>query len=228
MFFSMPDTTDWNALAKSAQDSIDHPGKAVSPLPKDKITPGENFVAVFRHGESEDNVMRIFSGWRDVHLTETGKEQAKLLRPLLQKLPVDVVITSDLIRSKETALIVFDGNSHVVFEEDWRIKERCYGDLQGKNKEELMELDSKDAIAWRRGYDSPPPNGESLKMVEERVIPFLEELSARIKREKINVALSVHGNSMRAIRRYFEHMTIEQMTTHENPLGTDYALYVIR
>jgi 2,3-bisphosphoglycerate-dependent phosphoglycerate mutase len=65
-------------------------------------------------------------------------------------------------------------------------------------------------------------------MVEERVWPFLDALVARIRREHISVALSVHGNSMRAIRRYFEGMSIEEATTHENPLGSDYALYIVR
>jgi len=108
--------------------------------------------------------------------------------------------------------------------EDWRSareRSRAYLSQLGVAEPERTAL-------WRRGYDVSPPNGESLKAVEERVGPFLDALVARIRREHINVALSVHGNSMRAIRRYFEQMDIEEMVTHENPLGNDYALYVLR
>jgi Histidine phosphatase superfamily (branch 1) len=73
-------------------------------------------------------------------------------------------------------------------------------------------------VLWRRGYDIAPPNGESLKTVEERVWPFPDALLERIRREKITVALSAHRNSMPAIRRYFEHMEIEEALTHEKPL----------
>lgn len=64
-------------------------------------------------------------------------------------------------------------------------------------------------------------------MVEERVWPFLNELVERIRKQRINVVLSTHGNSMRAIRRYFERMDITEEPTHESPLGSDYALYVV-
>lgn len=216
----------WQKIRQAAEESIKDPGKHKKELPKARPAPGQNFVVVFRHGESEDNVNRIFSGWRDSPLTDRGREQARALAPKLKDLRIDLAVTSDLVRSKETASLALAENA-VRFEEDWRIKERNYGALMGKSKEEAMRMDPEKAVLWRRGYDVPPPDGESIQMVEGRVWPFLDELVARIKREHINVALSLHGNSMRAVRRYFEKMDIVEELTHENPLGTDYALYVI-
>lgn len=217
----------WERIRRAAEDSIKNPGQNERPLPKAKPAPGQNFIVVFRHGESEDNRKKIFSGWRDPDITDRGREQAALLTPKLKSLPINVVVTSDQKRSKETARIALANNPAVRFEEDWRIKERNYGDLNGKSKEDAMRMDPEQAILWRRSYDVPPPNGENIKMVEERVWPFLDELKARIRRERINVTLSMHGNSMRAARRYFENMDIVEEMTHENPLATDYALYVV-
>lgn len=214
-------------LQEAAESSIKDPGKNQQQLPKAEPKPGQNFLVVFRHGESEDNFNRIFSGWRDARITARGREQASALVSKLAKLKLDVAITSDLVRSKETARLALAQNPNVRFEEDWRIKERNYGVLTGTSKEELMRNDPERATLWRRSYNVPPPEGESIQMVEQRVYPFLDELVARMKKEKINVVLSVHGNSMRAVRRYFEKMDETTAVTHENPLGTDYALYVV-
>lgn len=216
-------------IKKASQNSLDNPGKTDAPLPKDQINQGDNFVVVFRHGESDDNVNKIFSGWRDeTDITKVGEKQAEALRPKLNKLRIDMVITSDQVRSKHTARIAFASHPNldqIIWKEDWRIKERNYGDLNGKSKEEAMKMHPIEAIKWRRGYETPPPGGESIKMVEQRVWPFLDELVNHIKKNKINVALSAHGNSMRAIRRYFEKLTVLEEMTLENPLGMDFALY---
>lgn len=215
-------------IRQAAERSIKEPGKTQKLLPKETPRPGEHFIVVFRHGESEDNRNRVFSGWRDSPLTETGREQARALASKLKELPLDVVVTSDQIRSQETARLALLHHPNITWEADWRIKERNYGELAGQSKEEWMHKDPERTALWRRGYDFAPPHGESLKMVEARVWPFLDDLVERVRSQKVNVALSVHGNSMRAIRRYFEHMDIEEELTHENPLGTDYALYVVR
>lgn len=222
------DETLKEKIRRAAERSLDAPGKTRKALPKETPRPGESFVVVFRHGESKDNRDRVFSGWRDSPLTEVGREQARALAPKLKELTLDLVITSDQSRSKETARLALVHHPDIRWEEDWRIKERNYGDLAGQSKMEWMRKDPERTALWRRGYDLAPPNGESLEMVEARVRPFLDALLARCRREKINVALSAHGNSMRAIRRYFEHMDLEETLTHENPLGTDYALYAVR
>lgn len=214
-------------LRQAAEASIKDPGKNPQQLPKAEPGPNDNFIIVFRHGESEDNANRVFSGWRDARLTERGCQQAAALAPKLKNLKLDVAITSDLIRSQETARLALSSHPDIRFEQDPRLKERNYGVLTGSSKEEWMRKDPEKTTLWRRSYDVAPPDGESIQMVEQRVWPFLDELVARIKREKINVVLSVHGNSMRAVRRYFEKMGEVEAVTHENPLGTDYALYVI-
>jgi 2,3-bisphosphoglycerate-dependent phosphoglycerate mutase len=215
-------------IREAAERSIRAPGGTDRPLPKENPEPGENFVVVFRHGESEDNRRRVFSGWRDSLLTERGRDQARALAAKLQGLRLHLVVTSDQNRSKETARLALVHQPDIRWEEDWRIKERDYGDLTGQSKEDWMKKDPERTVLWRRGYDAAPPNGESLKAVEKRVRLFLDSLVERIRHDRINVVLSAHGNSMRAIRRYFEPMDVETMVTHENPLGTDYALYVVR
>jgi len=224
----------WQKVEEAAKESIKHPGANKKPLPKDKVKKGQHFILIFRHGESTDNVKKLFSGWRDPDLTEKGRQQALALAPKLKALAakgldLELVITSDQRRSKETAKLALAHYPEIVnWEEDWRIKERNYGDLAGKSKEEAMRLNPDQAIKWRRGYDTSPPNGESLQMVEKRVIPFLKELIKRVQNEHIDVALSMHGNSMRVARKFFEKMDLAEELTHENPLGNDYALYVIR
>ncbi len=224
----MTDSDLQRRIREAAESSIRAPGRNRSVLPKAKPKADENFVVVFRHGESQDNRDRVFSGWRDSPLTDEGRKQAQALALQLKDLPLHLVITSDLTRSKETARLALAHQLHIRWEEDARIKERNYGELTGQSKEEWMRKDPEQSTLWRRGYDVPPPNGESIQMLEQRVWPFLYELVDRIRREKVNVVLSVHGNSMRVIRRYFEDMDIIEEVTHENPLGTDYALYVIK
>jgi 2,3-bisphosphoglycerate-dependent phosphoglycerate mutase len=105
--------------------------------------------------------------------------------------------------------------------------ERSYGKLQGKYHKAIIAKYGKEMFdKWHRAYDFPPPGGESAKMVEKRVLSFIKELLAFMKREKVNVAISAHGNSMRPFRRYFEHLTIEQMGKLENPWD-NYFGYVV-
>lgn len=212
-------------MYEAAESSTDAPGRCSGELPKASLRPGDNFVVVFRHGESEDNRAGLFSGTRNCGLTGRGREQALALGPRLVGLPLDVAISSDLSRSRETTRLALSSFPSIRFEEEPRLRERDYGALTGRSKAELMEADPEHAVFWRRGHDVPPPGGESIQMVEDRVWPFLDELVARVRRERINVVLSLHGNSMRVTRRYFEGMELAEELTHENPLGCDYALY---
>ena len=217
----------WEKIKKAAQDSIKNPGKNNVSLPKFE---SERYpeIYVFRHGESYDNRNKIFSGWRDSKLTEIGEHQAHVLASKLKSKDINLCITSPLTRSKETAKIALANHPDIIFEEDQRVIERSYGDLQGTSKERLMMTHPDLAIKYRRAYDFPPPNGESMKMVEKRVFNFCEELIERVKKNNISVAVSCHGNSMRAIRRYFENLSIVEELTIENPLAQDYAEYVVK
>lgn len=199
------------------------------PLPKEESDHWP-VLYLFRHGQSLDNENFVFSGWRDSPLSKTGLAQASVLAKKLQDKKIDVGIHSGLNRSKKTLAIVINDNriSPVRVETDQRIIERNYGDLQGTSKTEMFLNDPGFYNQCHRAYDLPPKNGEGFKMVEERVFPFCAELKARMIKEKINVALSSHGNSMRVIRRFFEKLTIDEMCSLENPLGQDYCSYVIQ
>lgn len=214
-------------IKKASEESIKNPGKNDKPLPKNE-SPNDPEIYVFRHGESTDNLAKIFSGWRDANLTDKGREQAQVLAEKLKGKNIQLCITSPQIRAKETAQIALKYHRDIVFETDQRIMERNYGDLTGQSKETWMKENPEMAVKYRRGYDFPPPNGESLKMVEERVFPFCDEVVQRAKRNNMNIAISCHGNSMRAIRRYFEKLSIVEELTLENPLAQDFAQYVVR
>ncbi len=214
-------------IRRAAEASLKNPGKNAKPLPQheSKIDPE---IYVFRHGETHDNANKIFSGWRDSELTKIGIEQAEILAKKLKVKKIDLCITSPQARALHTAKIALKYHKDILIEEDPRIMERNYGDLTGKSKSKLMEEDPEEAIKYRRAYDYPAPHGESIKMVEERVFPFCEELVERVRKNNINVAISCHGNSMRAIRRYFEKMSLEKALTIENPLAQSFAEYVIK
>lgn len=217
----------WDKIKKASLDSINHPGKTSASLPKSESDVDPE-IYVFRHGETHDNLNKVFSGWRDSKLTPLGIKQARILAEKLKNKEINICIVSPLSRSKDTAEIALKYHKDILFEEDKRIIERNYGELTGQSKEKWMKENPEMAIKYRRGYDFPPPKGESLRMVEARIFPFCDELVKRVKENNINIAISCHGNSMRAIRRYFEKLSIVEELTMENPLAKDYAAYVIK
>jgi 2,3-bisphosphoglycerate-dependent phosphoglycerate mutase len=180
-------------------------------------------IFIFRHGETFDNKNHIFSGWRDNDLTEKGKEEAKEIGGKLKNEEITKAYQSDLIRSKHTLSLVLDGyhkNAEIIT--DPRIKERDYGDLTGKNKDEIAKEFPDKYVLWHRSYDVTPPNGESIKDVEKRVLSFLEDILPKLKKNDV-VLISAHGNSLRPMRRYFEHLTIDQMCSFEHIPGKVYT-----
>jgi 2,3-bisphosphoglycerate-dependent phosphoglycerate mutase len=212
-------------ITKSAFSSVLNPGKAKDPLPK-KESAKYPEIYVFRHGESYDNKRRLFSGWRDSKLTTRGISQAKILAQKLKDKQIDICIVSRLSRSQKTAKVALKGKK-VSFEVDDRIIERNYGKLTGKSKEKMMRNDFVDAVKYRRFFDFPPPGGESLKDVQGRVFPFCRELVERVRKTGKNIAISCHGNSMKIIRLYFEKLNVVDVLIQENPLGEDFAEYVV-
>ena len=183
---------------------------------------------VFRHAETTDNRRQIFSGWRDPKLTLKGLSQAQEVAEQLKREKIDYAFTSHLKRAKETLDIVLETHYNVPVFIDDRLIERCYGLLQGRSKRKIAEEKPKWFTQVHRGYDFPPPEGESLKMVEKRTLPFLVQLEEWLRENGGNIAISCHGNSLRPIRRVFEHLTLKQMLQLENPQdrATTYALEV--
>jgi 2,3-bisphosphoglycerate-dependent phosphoglycerate mutase len=183
---------------------------------------------VFRHAETTDNRRGIFSGWRDPKLTLKGLGQAQEVAEQLGQEKIDFAFTSHLERARKTLEIVLETHPDVPIFIDDRLIERCYGLLQGRSKRKVAEERPKWFAQVHRGYDFPPPEGESLKMVENRTLPFLAQLEVWLGQNRGNVAISCHGNSLRPIRRVFEHLNLRQMLQIENPQdrAMAYALHV--
>ena len=155
---------------------------------------------VFRHAETTDNSNGIFSGWRDPDLTPKGLLQAREVAQQLEKEKIDFAFTSHLLRARRTLEIVLKSHRSArnvpVFMDD-RLIERCYGTLQGKSKAKLAADKPEWFAKVHRGYDFPPPEGESMKMVGSRTLPFVAQLERWLRQNPCNVAISCHGNSMR-------------------------------
>jgi 2,3-bisphosphoglycerate-dependent phosphoglycerate mutase len=183
---------------------------------------------VFRHAETTDNANAIFSGWRDPDLTPKGLLQAQEISEQLKHEKIDYAFTSHLKRARRTLEVVLEAHPDVPIFVDDRLIERCYGLLQGQSKIEVL----KDRPEWfakvHRGYDFPPPEGESLRMVEKRTDSFVVQLQSWLKENPSNIAISCHGNSLRPIRRIFEHLSLKQMLQLENPQdkAMNYALNI--
>jgi 2,3-bisphosphoglycerate-dependent phosphoglycerate mutase len=185
---------------------------------------------VFRHAETTDNRDHLFSGWRDPDLTPKGLLQAQEVAQQLEHEKIDYAFTSHLMRAKRTLEIVLKPHPKVPIVIDDRLIERCYGTLQGKSKIGIAAERPEWFAKVHRGYDFPPPEGESLKMVENRTLPFVVQLEGWLRQNPGNVAISCHGNSMRPIRRVFEHLSLKQMLQLENPQdqAMEYALHIHR
>ena len=181
-------------------------------------------LILIRHGQSVWNASNRFTGWTDVELSEKGVIEAEEAGRQLSGTRIDVVHTSDLIRAQRTAKIVMQHNEssgdNIPTQYDWRLNERHYGSLQGLNKAETAEKHGAEQVhIWRRSFDVPPPEGESLEMTAERTIPyFTEEILPEIESGK-NVLVSAHGNSLRSIVMHIEGISPEDIVSLEIPTG---------
>jgi 2,3-bisphosphoglycerate-dependent phosphoglycerate mutase len=222
-------------LEKYPKDKIDEAlalltYKKVDPLPKQE---SEEYpiMYIFRHGQTEDNADFIFSGWRDSPLTQKGVEQALILAEKIKDKKIHMLIASPQIRAIQTMEVAVSKNplaKELEILKDPRIKERCYGDLQGTSKLEKQLEDPELLKLIRRSYDYVPSNGESLEMVCKRVAEFCDEIVPLVKGSNMNVAISCHGNSIRGFRKYFENLDDKTTAEIETPLGQDYAAYNIK
>lgn len=178
-------------------------------------------LVIFRHGQSTWNLENKFTGWVDVELTPKGIEEAKNAGTKLKGFKFDYAYASDLKRAQETLKLALQTAGHPALDHVYHkaLNERMYGDLQGLNKAETIAKFGEDQVKiWRRSYDIPPPNGESLKDTAERVLPYFEnEIIPKLKAGK-NIVIAAHGNSLRALIMYLEKMTPEQILEFE--IGT--------
>ena len=177
-------------------------------------------LVIFRHGQSVWNLENKFTGWVDVDLTDKGIQEAKNAGEKLKPFHFDLAYASDLKRAQQTLSIALDvAGKTVPTTYDKALNERMYGDLQGLDKTETAKKYGDEQVKiWRRSFDIPPPNGESLKDTTARVIPYYKaEIEPKLKEGK-NVVITAHGNSLRALIMYLENMTPEQILEFE--IGT--------
>ncbi len=171
-------------------------------------------IYIFRHGQTTDNKEKIFSGFRNPDLTEEGIREAQNLRDKLKDKVVTKAYSSDQTRAIHTLQIVLEPHQNVQVFQDPRIRERDYGDLTGGSKVEEEEKNPEQYKIWHRSFDVPPPNGESIEMVEKRVLPFIEDLKKDLEPNDV-IFISASANSIRPMRKYFENLTPQETVGYE-------------
>ena len=205
-------------------------------------------LILLRHGESEWNAKNLFTGWVDVRLSEKGEAEAKRGGELLKErgLLPDVVHTSLLRRAIHTSQLALDvADRHwIPVHRTWRLNERHYGALQGKDKKETLAQYGEEQFAlWRRSFDVPPPpiddadkysqsadpryadlgslmpKTECLKDVVERIVPYVtKEIAVDMNAGK-TVLVTAHGNSIRAIVKHIDCISDEDIAGVNIPTG---------
>jgi 2,3-bisphosphoglycerate-dependent phosphoglycerate mutase len=164
----------------------------------------ERLLVLVRHGQSEWNEKNLFTGWRDVGLTDLGVEEAKAAGRRLKArgLTFDLAYTSALKRAQDTLTIMLEelGQAGLETRFDQALNERDYGDLVGLNKDDARKRWGEDQVhQWRRSYDTAPPGGESLKDTLARALPYyVHHILPDVLAGK-RVLVSAHGNSLRAL-----------------------------
>ena len=168
-------------------------------------------ILLIRHGQSEWNKLNLFTGFKNIELSEQGIEEANNAGQNFKNLDIkfNIVFTSELKRAQETAKIILQNldqwnflNNEGKIISNINLNERDYGDLTGLNKKETAEKFGEEQVhKWRRGYSDQPPNGESLEDVVRRVTKYFEEVinPAIQSNENDNILIAAHGNSLRAL-----------------------------
>ncbi len=176
-------------------------------------------LVLVRHGQSQWNLENRFTGWIDVPLSPLGEEEAHKAGEKLKGYKFDVAFTSALQRAQRTLGIIFQvaGFKDIPVFMDQALNERHYGGLQGLNKAETAQKYGDEQVKiWRRSYDVPPPKdatgySESLKDTAARTLPYYESHIVPYLRTGKNVLVSAHGNSLRSIVMFLDHLTKEEV-----------------
>ena len=168
-----------------------------------------SILVIVRHGQSEWNLKNLFTGWADVDLTPTGEHEAEFAGIVLKPYIFNIAYTSVLKRAIHTLDIILQGvNQKIPIVRNKALNERNYGKLQGLNKAEVgAQYGVQQLMAWRRSFTEVPPGGESLENTYQRVIPYYESEIAPKLKECQNILIVAHGNSLRALMMYLEHIS---------------------
>jgi 2,3-bisphosphoglycerate-dependent phosphoglycerate mutase len=184
----------------------------------------DRLLVLVRHGQSDWNLKNLFTGWRDVGLTEKGVAEARAAGKKLkaQGLHFDVAFTSVLSRAQRTLDLVLEemGETDITVFNDQALNERDYGDLSGLNKDDARKKWGEEQVhVWRRSYDVAPPGGESLRDTAARVLPYyIQEILPRVLRGD-NVIVVAHGNSLRALVMVLERLSPTEIVGREIATG---------
>lgn len=179
-------------------------------------------LILVRHGQSTYNEQGLWAGFIDCPLTEQGLAEARAAGEAIKDQTIDTVFVSDLQRAQQTWGAIAD----VLQLSDLKpivtpaIKERDYGDLAGQNKWDLKEKYGEEQwMKWRRSWADEVPGGETLKDVYNRVVPFYEDIVLPLLKEGQTVLLSAHGNSLRALVKYLENISDQDVEQLEIATG---------
>tara|TARA_Y100000588_G_C14130774_1_gene871498 strand:- start:312 stop:944 length:633 start_codon:yes stop_codon:yes gene_type:complete len=196
-----------------------------------------NRLILLRHGQSQWNLENRFTGWKDVPLTNKGIQEAINAGKLMKKhnVLIDLIFCSVLQRAVETARLallqmnlkyLWNESNELIMKTEKSLNERNYGDLVGLNKKETAKKFGKEQVQiWRRSFDVPPPGGESLKNVVERVEPyFFNIIEPELKKQK-NILIAAHGNSLRAMLICIGIYKPGEISKIEIPTGQPYVFY---
>jgi 2,3-bisphosphoglycerate-dependent phosphoglycerate mutase len=184
----------------------------------------ERLLVLVRHGQSEWNYKNLFTGWRDVGLTELGVEEARAAGRRLKArgFSFDLAYASVLKRAKDTLTIMLEELNQTGLETkyDQALNERDYGDLVGLNKDDARARWGEEQVhQWRRSYDTAPPGGESLKDTLARALPYyVKHILPDVLSGK-RVLVSAHGNSLRALIMAIEGLSPEEIVKLELATG---------
>jgi 2,3-bisphosphoglycerate-dependent phosphoglycerate mutase len=184
----------------------------------------DRLLVLVRHGQSEWNLQNLFTGWRDVGLTEKGVAEARAAGRQLKALGLrfDIAFTSALTRAQRTLDLMLEelGQRSISVLRDQALNERDYGDLSGLNKDDARRKWGEEQVhVWRRSYDVAPPGGESLKDTAARVLPYyVQEILPRVLRGE-RTLVSAHGNSLRALVMVLDHLSPQEIVKRELATG---------
>ncbi len=179
-------------------------------------------LILLRHLQSQWNKENRFTGWIDVPLSKEGIKSAKEVAGKIAGFQIDKVYTSPLIRNKETVSLILEnlGRKNLPVSVDKALDERNYGTLQGLNKDEMKKKYGEEQVKlWRRSWNQAPPEGESLEDVFNRAVPFYRRYIEKDLKEGKNVLIVASHNSLRALIKYLENISDEDVINLEIPTG---------
>lgn len=208
-------------------------------------------LILLRHGESMWNQKNVFTGWVDVPLSQKGIDEAIRAGKTIQDMPIDRIFCSTLIRGVMTAMLAMafhhGKKTPVILHKTGKMKEwatiaspkeieqtipvicteelneRMYGNLQGLNKRQTMDTYGEEQVkAWRRSYKISPPGGESLEKTAQRTIPYFQQVIQPFLEKGENVFISAHGNSLRAIVKFIDNLSDDEVVLLEIATGVPF------